>query len=269
LFFGLAFGLITIINLTLKKTCTEKSFRSVKERLYEVIFSGTSILFFIANYYLIDRFLTAQPFLGIWQKYQDFLLLVLLIMSCLFNSILDHFVIKLTGLSKEERAAGRLIGMVYMIMIFAYVKFIYENNNYDKFIVYFLGLMIGRFAYFDATFKDFLHSVQMASKNLVLMMVTLGYTSVMSFVGFKTGYLLIHNGVIVNVFFAHLFMVASMALLEVILNSFFKNNKRNNSKRHSRDIYDEEFPKSNDALTDSEIMDIKIIDIDIEEEEDK
>ena len=188
------------------------SYEKTLERLYELIFSGASILFFIAIYYLIDRFLTYPPMRSFWDKYEDFLLLVLLVISCLFNNLLDHLLIKLKHLSDEEVASCRLIGMLYMLLIFAYVKWIYLDDNYDKFIIYFLGLMIGRFVYFDASLRGFRESIRMAAKNIYLMLIALAYVALMALVGFRTDYLLIHNGVIVNVFIAHLFMCGAIAI---------------------------------------------------------
>ncbi|MCR5272596.1 MAG: hypothetical protein K6E13_06405 [Lachnospiraceae bacterium] len=203
------------------KQKTERFF-SLTERFYEVIFSGASILFFIAVYYLIERFLPAGGVRDFWEKYVDFLLLAMLIGSCLFNSLLDHYVIPFKRISKDEMAAGRMIGMLYMFIIFAYIKFIYEDNNYDSFIIYFLGLMIGRFVYFDASFSDFVNSIKMASRNFFLMLMALGYTAIMALVGFKTDYLLTHNGVVTNLFIAHLFMIAAITLVDKVFSKFFE-----------------------------------------------
>lgn len=183
------------------------------ERFYEMIFSGTSILCFMAIYYLVDRFITIDPYRGVWDKYRDFFLMILIIMSCLYNSFLDRILVRFKFLTRDERSAGRLTGMVYMLLIFAYIKFIYENNNYDMFITYFVGLMVGRFAYFDSTIHDFVKALQGVKKNLVLMVFALLYASIMCLYGFGTDYLLIHNGVITNVFITHLYMCAAIFVL--------------------------------------------------------
>lgn len=244
LFFLLTLGLVLVMNLVLRVFVKkddryspdekEKRFHSLKERLYEVIFSGTSILFFIAVYYLIDRFVTTGAFRTFWDKYVDFLLLGLLILSCLLNDVLDHYIIKLKNISSEEMASGRMIGMLYMFAIFTYIKFLYEDNNYDKFITYFLGLMIGRFVYFDASFKDFKASVKMASRNFFLMLMALCSTAIMALIGFSTDYLIKHNGVVTNLFIAHLFLCLSIAVVERIR---FMNQNRTKEKK-SNEISD-------------------------------
>lgn len=227
-FFVLAFLVLLLLYFTLffytkikasgyrpseRREAVREGFASLSERLYALVFSGTSILFFMASYYMIERFLDVEPYRKMWDNYNDFLLLALMIVSCIFNSFLDRVLVRLKNLTREDRASVRLVAMLYMMAIFAYVKFIYENNNYDMFIMYFLGLMVGRFVYFDASFRDFLAALRGALANLPIMILTLLYTAVMSYWGFTSKYLLKHNGVITNVFFAHLFMCVCIFIL--------------------------------------------------------
>ena len=103
--------------------------------------------------------------------------------------------------------------MLYVILIFFYIKFIYENNNYDGFIMYFLGLMIGRFIYFDASFRDGIRTMLEALKNLPLLILGLAYTGFMAYTGFTSDYLLIGNGVLVSTFIAHIFMIVAIFVI--------------------------------------------------------
>lgn len=185
----------------------------VTEKFNELIFSGTSILMFMSAYYLIERFLSIDEFRSFWNDYKDFLLLLFIIISCVFNTVLDHVLIKLKHLKREDMAPIRLLGMLYMILIFCYIKFIYGNDNYDFFISYFLGLMVGRFVYFDASFKDFLKTIRKAATNIPLLILALGSTGILSLYGFSTKYLIKHIGVITNVFFIHLFMCVAIFIL--------------------------------------------------------
>ena len=185
----------------------------VTEKFNELIFSGTSILMFMSAYYLIERFLAVDEYLVIWNKYKDFLLLLFIVVSCVFNTLLDHVLIRLKHLKASDRAPIRLLGMLYMILIFCYIKFIYENNNYDFFISYFLGLMIGRFVYFDASFKGFIETIKEAAQNIPLLLLALASTGLLSLYGFTTKYLIKHIGVITNVFFIHLFMCVAIFIL--------------------------------------------------------
>lgn len=190
----------------------EKSHNTI-QRFYEMIFSGASILSFLAIYYLIDRFITAGAFRTFWDRYKDFLLLLMICLSCVFNSYLDKMLIPLKKVSQEETSSVRLNGMLYVLLIFFYIKFIYENNNYDGFIMYFLGLMIGRFIYFDASLADSFKTLKAAARNLPLLVLGLTYTGFMCYIGFTADYLLTSNGVLVSTFIAHIFMIAAIFLV--------------------------------------------------------
>ncbi|MCR4755988.1 MAG: hypothetical protein K5868_10790 [Lachnospiraceae bacterium] len=183
------------------------------ERYYEMIFSATSILSFLSAYYLIERFITEGEFHEFWSDHADMLLLVMIIASCVINSIFDRVLIPLKSVNTEEKGSVRLIGMLYIILIFMYIKFIYENNNYDGFIIYFLGLMVGRYAYFDSSFMDFVNSIRKAAHNIPLLLLGLANTAVMCLYGFTTKYLLKSNGVLVSTFFAHLFLVVAIFIV--------------------------------------------------------
>ena len=183
------------------------------QRFYEMVFAGASILSFLAIYYLVDRFSPAGDFRDWWDRYKDMLLLLMICLSIVFNNILDRLIIPLKKITREERGSVRLLGMLYVILIFAYIKFIYENDNYDGFIMYFLGLMIGRFIYFDASFRDGIRTMLDALKNFPLLILGLAYTGFMAYTGFTSGYLLIGNGVLVSTFIAHIFMIVAIFII--------------------------------------------------------
>lgn len=200
----------------------EIEFYSLSDRFCEIVFSGTSILFFVAVYYLIEQHLYVEPYMEIWDKYNDLLLLVLVIFSCVLNNILDRFFVPLQCV-KKEIASIRLLGMLYMICIFLYIKIPYQDSNYDSYILYFLGLMIGRFAYFDASFEDFKKNIKRAAQSIPLMIMGLSLTGILCLYGYKVknmvfqgeavGYLLRPNGVIVNIFFAHCLMCMAVFII--------------------------------------------------------
>ena len=196
-----------------RKVAFSKRIENAVQRFYEMIFSGASILSFLAVYYLIDRFLDIPSYREFWDRYKDFLLLLMICLSIIVNNFMDRIIMPLKKISREERASVRIVGMIYVMLIFTYIKFIYENDNYDRFIMYFLGLMIGRFVYFDVSFREVVNTLKTALKQLPLMVLGLGYTAFMCYVGFGSKYLLISNGVLVSTFIAHIFMIAAIFLI--------------------------------------------------------
>ncbi len=224
---ALAFSVISVFYILMivavKARFTPKSERrrfyyehanNTIQRYYEMVFSGASILSFLALYYIIDRFVPdSANFRSFWDRYKDFLLLFMILLSIVVNNILDRILIPLKKVSKSEKGSVRLLGMVYVILIFMYIKFVYENDNYDGFIMYFLGLMIGRFIYFDASFRDGIKTFLESMKNFPLLILGLAYTGFMAYTGFKSDYLLVGNGVLVSTFIAHIFMIVAIFVI--------------------------------------------------------
>ena len=163
----------------------------VVESFYELVFSGTSILLFLSLYYIIDERLPQISMY--WEKYQDVVLLVFI--------------------DPEQKAAVRLISVFYIVLILLYIRFIYEDTNYDGLILYFLTLTVGRCLYFDFTVKSFLETMRGVLENLPLLVIMSAYSGFVCWYGFHVGFLLKSNGVILSTFLAHLFMDCSIFLL--------------------------------------------------------
>lgn len=189
------------------------------EKYYEMIISSTSMLFFIGIYFLIEhRFLdVSEEFYEIWEKYDDFLLLAALFIAIFLINFVDTLIIPLKLLYREEKATLRMMAMIYMLFIFAYIKFIYKNDNYDAIIVYFLIMVIGRFVYFDASFMDFLKSIKNLFLDMPMLLLSLSTTAIMAWYGFSTEYLLKSNGVVLSLWIAHLFLVAELFIIFLFL----------------------------------------------------
>ncbi len=184
------------------------------QRFYEMVFAGASILSFLAVYYIIDRFAPdGSAFRDFWDSWKDMLLLFMILISIVVNNIIDRLLIPLKKVTKGDRASVRLLAMVYVILIFIYIKFIYENNNYDGFIMYFLGLMIGRFIYFDVSFRESAQTFLEAMRNFPLLILGLAYTGFMAYTGFTSDYLLVGNGVLVSTFIAHIYMIVAIFII--------------------------------------------------------
>ena len=73
----------------------------IVESFYELVFSGTSILLFLSLYYIIDERLPQISMY--WEKYQDVVLLVFIVLSVFLTSWLDVVLVKLTHLEPEQK----------------------------------------------------------------------------------------------------------------------------------------------------------------------
>ena len=119
-----------------------------------------------------------------------------------------------TPLPPDQKSSVRLVSSFYIILILMYIKFIYDDSNYDALILYFVSLAIGRFVYFDFTAEDFISTISKLLKNLYLLILMGSYSGFVCWFGFLVGFLLPSNGVIVSTLLAHLFMDASIFVLD-------------------------------------------------------
>ena len=185
------------------KAVRKKHF-SLIESFYEMVFSSTAVLLFLSVYYLLDEYWS--PLSQYWFKYRDILLLVFILLSVLVTSWFDVALVHLTHIRSEQKACIRLLSSFYIILILVYIKVIYQDDNYDTLIQYFLLLAAGRFLYFDFTWDWFKETVAGLWRNLPLLGLMAGYSAIVCWYGFKVDFLLKSNGVIVSTLIAHLFM---------------------------------------------------------------
>ncbi len=190
---------------------------------YEMIISGTSVMSFSCAYVIINHIYSLiksgegssnySTFIAFWENGRDFALLLLICLSCVLNTILDRLIIPLKRISREDKASVRLLGMFYVILILVSLNIIGDESEYNPVMMYYLGLMVGRFVYFDASFTDFLAAMKKAFQNVALLILGLILTAGLSIFGFTVGYLLERNYYIVGIFYTHLFMLATIFLL--------------------------------------------------------
>lgn len=189
-------------------------FGVLTEEYYELMFSSSCILFFTGVYFLIsyNYFSLSPEHWQFWLKYEGYILLGVITVSVVFNNLIDRLFVPLRRLDSETRGVLRMAGMFYMLIIFAYIKFIDQNSNYDTILGYFITLVIGRFVYFDASAKDFVSAVKKIWEMLPAMILVLASTALLSLYGFKVGYLLRSNGVVVSLFIAHFFCILEICI---------------------------------------------------------
>lgn len=194
------------------------------ELFYEMIISGTSVMSFAVSYVVCNHIYSLiqtsgesgagwMLFYNIWSDGKDFALLLLICLSCVINTILDKIVIPLKVIDRDKKATVRMLSMFYVIIILVYLNIIGDESEYSPVMMYYLGLMIGRFVYFDASFKDFVIALKNMFVSLHLLIMGLILTGVLCYIGFSAGYLLERNYYIVGIFYTHLFMLIAVFVL--------------------------------------------------------
>lgn len=221
------------------------------QRFYEMIISGASVMSFACAYVILNHVYSlsegsGSTFTYMWENWKDFILLLLICLSCVINTLLDKFIIPLKLIDRDEKASVRMLSMFYVIIILVYLNMIGDESEYSPVMMYYLGLMIGRFVYFDASFMDFIDALKNLFGNLLILMLGLALTAGLSFYGFNAGFLLERNYFIVGIFYAHLFMLAAVFIIHHshILSLFVRKSAgptgRRGSKRREEDQYEED-----------------------------
>ncbi len=230
-FLGLALVMTIIIAVSkaqqaawkrqMEETRTDPGFREYKkmkrkpyqfiESFYEMVFSSTAVLLFLSLYYMIDARMPEVA--GIWHEYQSIILLIFILMSVTITAWLDLVVVRLKHIDSAQKANVRLTSTIYVVLILLYIRFIYQDTNYNELILYFVTLAVGRFLYFDFTIEDFRSLRDGVTTNLPLLVLMGLYSGIVLWYGFKVQFLLKSNGVIVSTLIAHVFMVVCIVVL--------------------------------------------------------
>ena len=176
------------------------------ESFYEMAFASTSILLLLSLYYIIGDRINLHTVSKVWNQYKDWVLIGFLLVSMLVDRILDRVLVPLHCISAQKRGSVRLMASIYVMLILMYIRFIYEDYNYENLILYFVMLVIGRLVYFDVTWEGFRNDCLGLFRNLPVLLLMSAYSAVVVWYGFTSGFLMKANGVIVSTLIAHLFM---------------------------------------------------------------
>lgn len=214
---------------SVRRRALRNAFVDKSQRFFEMLIAGTSVLSFSCSYVIINHVYdlvqkgiatnlnsTEQMLVDMWSEGKDFVLLLLILLSCVINTVLDSFIIPLKKMTREEKATIRMLAMFYVIIILMYLNLIGDESQYSPVMMYYFGLMVGRFVYFDASFKDFLLALKNMFFNLPYMVLTLSLTGILCYFGFSMNFLLERNYYIVGIFYTHLFMLVCVFIIHLI-----------------------------------------------------
>ncbi len=239
-----------------RKTAFYENTNHKVQLFYEMMFSGMSVMSFSCAYVVLNHMYSLvegnldsvesvflHGILVFWRDGKDFFLLLLICLSCVLNTLLDRLIVPLKFLSKDDKGSIRVLGMFYAIIILIVLNFIGDESQYSPVMMYYFGLMIGRFIYFDASFMDFIHTIKNALKNLPLLLLGLLLTGILSFFGFRLGFLLERNYYIVGTFYTTIYILIAIIILyhTRFLNLFVKKPKP--LKKKKKVVEEEELPE--------------------------
>ncbi|WP_027209552.1 hypothetical protein [Butyrivibrio hungatei] len=296
IFLGMAFAGLLIISLiimfgTRMSVCLVHSSErhdEFKRRtvdnmqlFFEMMISSTSVILFACAYIICNHIfelltplyqakkMGSMP-MGIkwfyyqWDKNKDFLLLFLISMTCFINTVLDKIIIPLRRISKEDKASVRMLGMFYAIIVLTcFTTFgdaTVSKEQYSPIMMYYFGLMIGRFVYFDASFVDFIYAILGAIKHGLLLVFALLLSGILSVIGFKLGYLIKENYYIVGLLYTDIFILVAIFIMHHLrgLSLFIRNEEDEEYEEYDDyDDEDEEYEDEEEEEDDEEELMLK------------
>ena len=184
------------------------------ESFYEMAFASTSILLLLSLYYIIGDRINLHTVSKVWNQYKDWVLIGFLLVSMLVDRIFHRVLVPLHYISAQKRGSVRLMASIYVMLILMYIRFIYEDYNYENLILYCVMRVIGSLVYFDVTWDGFRNDCLGLFRNLPVLLLMSAYSATVVWYGFTSGFLMKANGVIVSTLIAHLFMDICICLFD-------------------------------------------------------
>lgn len=138
----------------------------ISQMVFEIIICNTCIIVIMYVYYWLAKNLL---FL---EKYLEIIMLVLIIIAILLNDFLDEK-LKQDIIKEEDKGNIRLISSCSIIMFFLFLKIYFKTAEYDEFLLCYIGLVLGRFIYFDSTLKEFIRCVKNLKSYFIPLIIAL------------------------------------------------------------------------------------------------
>lgn len=148
----------------------------ISQMVFEIIICNTCIIVIMYVYYwLAKKLLFLEKYLGI-------IMLVLIIIAILLNDFLDEK-LKQDMIKEEDKGNIRLISSCSIIMLFSFLKIYFKTAEYDEFLLCYIGLVLGRFIYFDSTLKEFIRCVKNLKSYFIPLIIAFLLTGIISGIG--------------------------------------------------------------------------------------
>ena len=148
----------------------------ISQMVFEIIICNTCIIVIMYVYYwLAKNLLFLEKYLGI-------IMLVLIIIAILLNDFLDEKM-KQDMIKEEDKGNIRLISSCSIIMLFSFLKIYFKTAEYDEFLLCYIGLVLGRFIYFDSTLKEFIRCVKNLKSYFIPLIIAFLLTGIISEIG--------------------------------------------------------------------------------------
>lgn len=179
------------------------------QAFFEVLISNACIILTIYIYYLVTSVL------AFLEPYSNYLLLLLIVISVIINNKIDEKIGQ-DMLTAEDKANIRLMSSLSIVLIFACIKIIFDSSDFDELILCYIGLVLGRFVYFDSTWAQFKASIFSLVRHIVPFVVAMFFTYIVSFFGFSYG-IITPTNILASLVWIHICIVFSVHVAQRVV----------------------------------------------------
>lgn len=184
----------------------------ISQMVFEIIICNTCIIVIMYVYYwLAKNLLFLEKYLGI-------IMLVLIIIAILLNDFLDEK-LKQNMIKEEDKGNIRLISSCSIIMLFSFLKIYFKTAEYDEFLLCYIGLVLGRFIYFDSTFKEFIRCVKNLKSYFIPLIIAFLLTGIISGIGLHLE-VITTNNLFISLMISHFAILCFIHLTKKMIYDF-------------------------------------------------
>ena len=186
----------------------------ISQMVFEIIICNTCIIVIMYVYYrLAKNLLFLEKYLGI-------IMLVLIIIAILLNDFLDEK-LKQDMIKEEDKGNIRLISSCSIIMLFSFLKIYFKTAEYDEFLLCYIGLVLGRFIYFDSTLKEFIRCVKNLKSYFIPLIIAFLLTGIISGIGLHLE-VITTNNLFISLMISHFAILFFIHLTKKMIYDFRK-----------------------------------------------
>ena len=186
----------------------------ISQMVFEIIICNTCIIVIMYVYYrLAKNLLFLEKYLGI-------IMLVLIIIAILLNDFLDEK-LKQDMIKEEDEGNIRLISSCSIIMLFSFLKIYFKTAEYDEFLLCYIGLVLGRFIYFDSTLKGFIRCVKNLKSYFIPLIIAFLLTGIISGIGLHLE-VITTNNIFISLMISHFAILFFIHLTKKMIYDFRK-----------------------------------------------
>ena len=186
----------------------------ISQMVFEIIICNTCIIVIMYVYYrLAKNLLFLEKYLGI-------IMLVLIIIAILLNDFLDEK-LKQDMIKEEDKGNIRLISSCSIIMLFSFLKIYFKTAEYEEFLLCYIGLVLGRFIYFDSTLKGFIRCVKNLKSYFIPLIIAFLLTGIISGIGLHLE-VITTNNIFISLMISHFAILFFIHLTKKMIYDFRK-----------------------------------------------